>query len=156
MKICFQHTKIGMIGIAENSHKISNCFFSTSILPRQQEVIESELIREAFLQLDAYLSGKLKKFSLPLAPEGTYFRQKVWQALTNIPYGQTASYKDIAESIGNPLASRAVGQANNKNPILLFIPCHRVIGSNGKLTGYSGGLDIKMKLLALEKHHGTF
>ncbi len=87
---------------------------------------------------------------MPLNPNGTVFQKKVWNALCNIPYGETRSYKQVAEAVGNNKASRAVGMANNKNPIMIVIPCHRVIGSNGSLVGYAGGLDIKEKLLFLE------
>jgi methylated-DNA-[protein]-cysteine S-methyltransferase len=102
-------------------------------------------------QLRAYFAGELETFDLPLAPEGTSFQQKVWSELCNIPYGETISYGELARRIGNPNASRAVGLANGSNPIPIVIPCHRVIGSNGKLTGYGGGLPIKEKLLALER-----
>lgn len=116
---------------------------------------ETPLIRKAAKQLNEYLAGKRKAFDLPLEPEGTPFQKAVWKALTGIPYGSTRTYKDIAESIGNPKACRAVGMANNKNPIAILIPCHRVIGTDGKLVGYAGGLDIKKKLLELEKQtHG--
>lgn len=101
-------------------------------------------------QLREYFAGKLTDFDLPLAPEGTPFQQKVWKALCHIPYGETISYGELARRIGNPQAPRAVGLANGSNPIPIIIPCHRVIGSNGKLTGYGGGLPIKEKLLALE------
>jgi methylated-DNA-[protein]-cysteine S-methyltransferase len=102
-------------------------------------------------QLNAYFAGNLKDFTVPLAPEGTEFQQKVWKSLCNIPYGETISYGELARRIGNPNASRAVGLANGSNPIPIIIPCHRVIGSDGKLTGYGGGLPIKEKLLALEQ-----
>ncbi len=102
-------------------------------------------------QLSAYFAGELEEFDLPLAPEGTQFQQTVWNELCNIPYGETISYGELAKRIGNPKASRAVGLANGSNPIPIVIPCHRVIGSNGKLTGYGGGLPIKEKLLALER-----
>ncbi len=102
-------------------------------------------------QLRAYFAGELEEFDLPLAPEGTQFQQTVWNELCNIPYGETISYGELAKRIGNPKASRAVGLANGSNPIPIVIPCHRVIGSNGKLTGYGGGLPIKEKLLALER-----
>lgn len=107
--------------------------------------------KETIRQLRAYFAGELEKFDLPLAPEGTPFQQKVWRRLCDIPYGETISYGELARRIGNPNASRAVGLANGSNPIPIVIPCHRVIGSNGKLTGYGGGLPIKEKLLALER-----
>jgi methylated-DNA-[protein]-cysteine S-methyltransferase len=100
--------------------------------------------------LDAYFGGKLHQFDVPLAPQGTAFQQLVWRTLLEIPYGETWSYGELAKRIGKPNAARAVGLANGSNPIPIMIPCHRVIGSNGKLTGYGGGLSIKEKLLALE------
>lgn len=111
----------------------------------------SILLKETIRQLRAYFSGKLEQFDLPLAPEGTPFQLEVWRRLCEIPYGETISYGELARRIGNPKASRAVGLANGSNPISIVIPCHRVIGSNGKLTGYGGGLPIKEKLLALER-----
>ena len=102
-------------------------------------------------QLHAYFGGELEKFDLPLAPEGTPFQLGVWRSLCDIPYGETISYGELAGRIGNAKASRAVGLANGSNPIPIVIPCHRVIGSDGKLTGYGGGLPIKEKLLALER-----
>jgi methylated-DNA-[protein]-cysteine S-methyltransferase len=102
-------------------------------------------------QLQAYFGGELESFDLQLAPEGTPFQLGVWRRLCDIPYGETISYGELADRIGNPKASRAVGLANGSNPIPIVIPCHRVIGSNGKLTGYGGGLPIKEKLLALER-----
>ncbi len=102
-------------------------------------------------QLRVYFAGELKEFDLPLAPDGTPFQQKVWRELCKIPYGETISYGELARRIDNPNASRAVGLANGSNPIPIIIPCHRVIGSNGKLTGYGGGLPIKEKLIALER-----
>lgn len=111
---------------------------------------ESSLIKNAYRQLVEYFNKQRKTFDLPLAPEGTEFQMKVWKALSDIPYGKTRSYKEIAIAIGNPKAVRAVGMANNKNPIPIIIPCHRVIGSDGKLVGYGGGLEIKEYLLKLE------
>ncbi len=112
---------------------------------------DTPLISSAKRQLDEYFQGKRKSFDLPLSPFGTQFQQKVWNALCTIPYGETRSYKEIAAQIQNPKGCRAVGMANNRNPIMIIIPCHRVIGSNGSLTGYAGGLDIKQWLLAHEK-----
>ncbi len=110
----------------------------------------AEPFAAAAAQLSAYFDGRLTEFDLPLAPSGTEFQRRVWAALQQIPYGQTWSYGDLARKIGSPAASRAVGLANGKNPIALVIPCHRVIGSDGSLTGYGGGLDRKRFLLALE------
>ncbi len=101
-------------------------------------------------QLFSYFAGELEKFSIPLAPQGTDFQLQVWQALQTIPYGETLSYGELAKQIGRPKASRAVGAANGQNPIPVIIPCHRVIGSSGKLVGFGGGLETKQTLLALE------
>lgn len=102
-------------------------------------------------QLRDYFNGKLKQFDVPLAPMGTDFQRKVWQALCGVPYGELVSYKKIAEAVGNPQAVRAVGGANGKNPIPIIIPCHRVIGSDGSLTGFGGGLATKKRLIDLER-----
>lgn len=109
--------------------------------------------KEARTQLHEYFAGRRDRFTVPLAPSGTQFRMKVWAALCAIPYGQTATYGEVAAAVGNPAASRAVGMANHYNPIAIMIPCHRVIGSNGSLTGYGGGLDRKVLLLDLEEQH---
>jgi len=114
-------------------------------------IIETDLLKRAGQQLKEYFEGTRLNFDLPLKMEGTEFQIKVWNALLQIPFGQTRSYKQIAEAVGNPLGSRAIGNANNKNKISIIVPCHRVIGANGKLVGYEGGLDIKEKLLNLEK-----
>jgi methylated-DNA-[protein]-cysteine S-methyltransferase len=116
---------------------------------------DDSVLREPIRQLRAYFAGELEDFNVPLAPAGTPFQQRVWKELGKIPYGETISYGELARRIGNPSASRAVGLANGSNPIPIIIPCHRVIGSNGKLTGYGGGLPIKEKLLALEKRQLT-
>jgi len=113
--------------------------------------LETQLIAEAFQQLNSYLAGKRKEFSLPLNPSGTPFMQQVWKILRTIPYGTTLTYKDVAEYVGNPHAFRAVGIANHRNSIPLFIPCHRVIATDGTLTGYRGGLPLKQHLLTLEQ-----
>lgn len=114
------------------------------------ENTRTAIMDKAFLEIKEYLEGKRKTFDVPLAPKGTAFQQKVWNALRTIPYGETRSYSEIAEMIGNPKACRAVGMANNKNPIIIMIPCHRVIGKNGSLVGYACGLEKKEYLLNLE------
>lgn len=111
---------------------------------------ETPLLREAFKQLGEYLAGTRRDFDLPLAPEGTIFQRHVWDALQAIPYGQTRSYRQVAEAANCPKGYRAVGLANNRNPIAIFIPCHRVIGADGSMVGYGGGLPIKKALLHLE------
>ena len=108
-------------------------------------------LAEAVRQLRAYFGGELEAFDLALLPKGTPFQLRVWKQLCEIPFGETISYAELARRIGNPKAFRAVGLANGSNPIAIIVPCHRVIGSNGKLTGYGGGLPIKEKLLALER-----
>ncbi len=115
------------------------------------------ILRNAQTQLDEYFEGKRASFEIPLDAEGTEFQKKVWRRLSQIPYGQTKSYKDIAIELQAPKACRAVGSANGKNPLMIVIPCHRVIASDGTLGGYSGGLDLKIKLLELEQNAaGTF
>lgn len=111
---------------------------------------ETPLLRAARTQLLEYLSGARRSFDLPLDPAGTDFQRSVWEALVAIPYGQTRTYGEMAAAVGRPKAVRAVGQANHVNPLPIFIPCHRVVGKNGALTGYAGGLDLKSALLALE------
>lgn len=109
------------------------------------------LALKVFRELDEYFEGKRKTFDIPLRTHGTAFQEKVWAALRAIPYGEVRSYKEVAEAIGHPRAYRAVGMANNANPIFIIVPCHRVIGSDGSLTGYGGGLPMKKALLSLEK-----
>lgn len=113
----------------------------------------TDLSDQAYQELIEYLDGKRKKFSFKYKLKGTDFQQKVWYALCNIPYGETRTYKEIAIAIGQPNATRAVGNANNRNPMIVVIPCHRVIGSDGKLIGYAGGLEMKKALLHLEAEH---
>lgn len=117
---------------------------------RQARACSAPVLEQAAQELAEYFSGTRRDFTVPLAPEGSDFQQKVWAALRSVPYGTTASYKDIAVQTGKPGAAVAVGQANSKNPIPVIIPCHRIIGANGKLTGYTGGLHIKKALLRLE------
>jgi len=111
------------------------------------------LAEEARKQLQAYFDGKLWRFDLPLDLDGTPFQVRVWRALLEIPYGKTWSYRELAAHIGTPKAVRAVGAANGANPVAIVVPCHRVIGANGKLTGYGGGLPVKQMLLELEAKH---
>ena len=112
----------------------------------------NEMTRWAVKELEEYFQGKRKAFTVPCVPKGTDFQKRVWEALIQIPYGETRTYKEIAAAAGNPKASRAVGMANNRNPIPIIIPCHRVIGTNGSLTGYAGGLKVKEYLLKLESN----
>ena len=149
MKALLCETPIGLLQIVEDDSAITQIRLADNSFSRETE--ETPLLLEAKRQLTEYFSGKRKNFELPLAPKGTPFQQKVWTALQTIPYGETRSYQQIAEQIGSPKACRAVGLANNKNPIILAIPCHRVIGADGQLVGYAGGIWIKEKLLALEQ-----
>ena len=114
---------------------------------------KTEFTDLVYKEIMEYLNGKRKSFDIKYEINGTEFQKKVWKELTNIPYGETRTYKEIAVAVGNPKASRAVGMANNKNPIAIIVPCHRVIGSDGKLVGYAGGLDMKRTLLNLEKKY---
>lgn len=156
MAIYFYETVIGRIGIAEQNEKVINLYFQGDSCPDGGKVCETAILKEAAGQLNDYLAGRLLTFSLPLEPAGTPFMKQVWHLLCEIPYGTTASYKGIAAQLGKPDAARAVGLANNRNPIPLFIPCHRVIGTNGTLTGYRGGLALKDQLLKLERDHAVF
>ncbi len=148
MNYYYKSTKIGYLTITEENDAITNICFGK--LDFSGTYILSSLIKEAFRQIEEYLEGKRKEFDIEINPKGTDFQKMVWKELLKIPYGETRSYKDIAIGINNPKGSRAVGLANNKNPIPIIIPCHRVIGTNGKLTGYAGGLTIKEKLLRVE------
>lgn len=121
-------------------------------LPEMKEDKSNPVLKEATMQLTEYFAGKRKAFQLKLDFAGTAFQKKVWNALLTIPFGETRSYGQIAKQIGSPKAVRAVGAANGKNPISIIAPCHRVIGTNGKLTGFAGGLEAKVKLLELEKN----
>lgn len=145
-------TEIGRIKISEKDEKIIGLGFSDYKKENEIEK-ETDAIRKTYLQLKKYLSGKRKNFDIEIEMIGTEFQKKVWKELLNIPYGETRSYKDIAIAIGNGKACRAVGNANNKNPIAIIVPCHRVVGSNGSMTGYAGGLNIKEKLLKIEKYN---
>lgn len=144
-------TEIGKIIITDNGEAINGIHFDRYEIPIDIVEKETDLIRETKKQLDEYFKGNRESFNIPMNLEGTDFQKSVWKALQDIPYGETKSYSEIAEYINNPKACRAVGLANNKNPISIIIPCHRVIGKSGKLVGYGGGLHIKEKLLELEK-----
>lgn len=126
-----------------------------AVSPGEGWVEEASFLRDAHEQLHAYFYGELVDFDLPLAPSGTDFQKKVWDALCAIPCGEVVSYLDIAKAIGQPTATRAVASANGRNPLPIVIPCHRVIGSDGKLRGYAGGLVIKAALLDLEQRKGS-
>lgn len=164
----FYQTKLGKMFIAEDDQGISEVTLCRDIIPGAEDSMgkdigllkskeylleETLLIRETAAQLEQYFDGKRKDFSVKLNPKGTDFQKKVWEALQAIPYGETRSYRQIAEAVGNSKASRAVGMANHHNPIMCIVPCHRVIGASGNLVGYAGGLDIKAQLLSMEKQY---
>jgi methylated-DNA-[protein]-cysteine S-methyltransferase len=152
-----RETCLGRLTRVEHEGAITHLYFGRDAAPvLNGGVAETPLLRRAFRQLEAYLAGRLQAFDLPLAPQGTLFQQRVWKILLSIPYGQTCSYKNVACRLGSPGAARAVGMANNRNPIPILIPCHRVIGADGSLVGYGSGIDIKARLLAIEQvvlHH---
>lgn len=157
-KAYFYNTSIGTILISEDGEGITHLSMriekedaGSHQAIEGYEIQETELLQEAATQLTQYLEGNRKKFDIKLKPNGTEFQRKVWEALREIPYGETRSYKQIACAVGNEKASRAVGMANHNNPILCMIPCHRVIGANGSLVGFGAGLEVKQKLLDLEK-----
>lgn len=145
----YENTPVGRLCIGERDGAITRVTWHQ--IPKVFVLEETELIRTCKQQIDEFFEGKRKTFDLPLAPAGTAFQKRVWDALKEIPYGETRSYKEIAIAVGSPKGCRSVGMANNKNPIAIIVPCHRVVGSNGKLVGYAGGMDAKSFLLELEK-----
>lgn len=153
MSYCYYNSPIGRLILQGNKGVIEKLHFPNSAKLKKQD-LEQQYDETAFAlairQLQEYFQGTRQIFDVEIAPSGTVFQQSVWRELQKIPYGKTASYSLIAEKIGNPKGSRAVGMANNRNPIPIIIPCHRVIGKNGSLTGFGGGLDTKRFLLDLE------
>ena len=153
---CYYQSPIGLIVMGETGGFLTRADFveqSPELVHFQPDSISnsSTLLKNACRQLNEYFEGRRQKFDLALQPHGTDFQRSAWESLLRIPYGETRSYLQQAESIRNPRAIRAIGQANSRNPIPIIIPCHRVIGKNGSLTGYAGGLYRKTKLLALEQ-----
>ncbi len=145
------NSPLGLVEVtASDQGVLSVQFESQAQHPKHSNGLTNDCIH----QLQAYFDGELKNFTVALEQNGTAFQRQVWHALTEVPYGQTASYLDVAERINNPKAIRAVGSANGRNPIAIIVPCHRIIGSNGTLTGYAGGLDKKAWLLEHEAKHG--
>lgn len=137
---------VGVLGLAASNGFIVKIVFGGA----EETCAQDPVLDAAELQLREYFTGARRRFELPLRPEGTPFQQKVWRALMEIPYGETRAYSEIAAAVGAPRAARAVGMANHVNPIPVVIPCHRVVGKSGSLTGYAGGLDMKAALLELE------
>ena len=148
---CFCDTPLGPLRIAEGPGGIVSVGFAEKADPSQP----GPLCQEAARQLGEYFAGERTAFDLSLQPEGTAFQRAVWRELTAIPYGETRSYGEIARRLGREKAARAVGQAIHRNPLLILVPCHRVIGKNGALTGFAAGLDRKQALLRLEEAHRT-
>ncbi len=144
---------LGTLVLTADTEALLSCQFLEASSPPAAAPLPSPLLTAALEQLTAYFAGQLTHFDLPLRPQGTDFRQQVWQALQHIPYGNTRSYSEIAQAIGRPKAVRAIGQANHHNPLLIFIPCHRVVSQRGALTGYAAGLERKAWLLQHEQHH---
>ena len=146
-------TPVGRLLLAREERDLRLINFQRRRLPRPDPRWHEspDAFDDVVSQLTEYFAGQRQRFELPLAPEGTPFQQRVWRELQDIPYGVTISYGQLAARIGQPTASRAVGLANGSNPLAIVIPCHRVIGANGTLTGYGGGLPIKERLLALER-----
>ena len=145
----FLETPLGRLRLLSDGNALKRIEFENRQDSDGQEQTDA-VLEKAARQLREYFDGERKAFSLPLAPDGTAFQRRVWDALQAIPYGESRSYSDIAHEVGNLKAVRAVGAANGRNPIPIVVPCHRVIGSNGKLTGFAGGLPAKQCLLDLE------
>ena len=151
MNVLLCETPIGLLKIAEDGGAITEIRLAEDSLPPDVELRETPLLIEAKRQLTEYFGGRRKLFDLPLAPKGTPFQKAVWAEMCRIPYGETRTYGQLAAAVGKPKASRAVGGACHCNPIAILQPCHRVVGSTGKLTGYAYGVEMKQYLLELEQ-----
>lgn len=150
MNYQYLHTPIGTLRLVSNGAQLIRIEFENQHSEDGHREASNAVLVDCAEQLTDYFAGRRQHFDLPLAARGTAFQQSVWNALADIPYGELRSYRDIARSIGNPAAVRAVGAANGRNPLPIVVPCHRVIGSNGSLTGFAGGLEAKTFLLELE------
>ena len=150
--VFYYQTELGLLGIEENGKALTKAYLGKTELPHEADLRETALLQEAGRQVKEYLAGVRTEFTLPLAPAGTDFQRRVWAALQKIPYGETRTYGDMAVCVGCSKGARAVGRANHNNPLLLFIPCHRIVGAAGGLVGYAGGLEAKEYLLKLESH----
>ena len=148
---CFADSPVGRLRLAQQGGALCALAPASAPLPAPWRQGDSPLLALARRELEAYFAGRLRRFSVPLAPAGTAFQRSCWAALCRIPYGETRTYGQQAAALGRPRAARAVGSANRANPIMILIPCHRVIGANGALTGYAGGLAMKQFLLGLER-----
>lgn len=146
---------IGLLKICEEHGRLTNLYLQKETSGTEQlrnHELHSDLLYEAYKQINEYFMGKRMDFDLPLSYTGTEFQQRIWKELQTIPYGETRSYEDIAVNIGNKKAVRAVGQANNRNPIIIIVPCHRVIHKNGNIGGFGCGIEVKKYLLNLERN----
>jgi len=158
MYFSYCESPVGRLLLAGDGRSLTKVAFQSEKWPQELESKwqrKDSAFRDVVTQLDAYFSGVLTQFDLPLLPSGTAFQLQVYQALLTVPYGETTTYGTIAKKIGRPTAVRAVGAANGSNPIPIIIPCHRVIGADGSLTGFGGGLEIKSYLLGLESGQRT-
>jgi O-6-methylguanine DNA methyltransferase len=160
-RVLYADSPVGPLAIVESDGAISEVSFARSgfgpspdVVAEMPESGPSPLLEKAARELSDYFAGKLRRFTVPVKPEGTEFERRVWSALLDIPWGETRTYGEIAAIAGNPKASRAVGRAVGANPVAIIVPCHRVIGKDGSLTGYAGGIDRKKTLLAIEGFHG--
>ena len=153
--ICYFQSPVGYLRLQADDEGLQSLLLNSSPVdkPEVTDPLSHPVLALACQQLQEYFSGSRQEFSVPLSMQGTVFQLAAWPALQRIPYGSTVSYKSIAEQIGRPKAMRAVGMANNRNPVAIIVPCHRVIGANGKLVGYGGGLDMKQWLLDHEHQH---
>jgi len=159
MRYCYVNSPIGKLFVAGDEEGLRQISFPKSkkrVKPDPDWVEDRAFLHDAVEQLERYFQGKLKKFRLKLAPAGTPFQLKALKELQKVPYGETVSYGELARRVGNPKACRAVGGVNARNPLAIVIPCHRVVGSNGNLTGFGGGLDVKQTLLDHEQGLGVF
>ena len=148
--VLYRDSPIGTLGLVDDGTGLSRVFLRQAGREWAGRPGETELTGRAAAELEEYFSGRRREFSVPLSPHGTPFQLAVWEALRRVPYGQTRTYGEIAAAVGRPGAARAVGMANHDNPLLIFTPCHRVVGKGGALTGFACGLEVKRWLLALE------
>lgn len=156
IRYCFTPSSLGNVLLVANGDALCGVYFENQkylppIDPAWQEDDRSAVLRAARRELDQYFAGSRKVFDLPLAPKGTSFQRAVWNAIAQVPWGETLTYAELASRAGHPGSARAAGAATGRNPLSIIVPCHRIVGSNGSLTGYAGGLDRKQKLLALER-----
>ncbi|EAQ55887.1 methylated-DNA--[protein]-cysteine S-methyltransferase [Vibrio sp. MED222] len=157
-RFTYYESPLGTVTLQANDEGLLGLWFETHTTKPEQLGVQDDsfpIFALAIKQLNRYFAGETIQFSVPIAAKGTPFQLSVWQALTTIPYGETWSYAQLADAIGNPKAVRAVGLANGKNPVSVIVPCHRVIGKNGKLTGYAGGVERKQRLLVIEERKQT-